>query len=406
MLLLSARQAVRCSSGIALGLLLACVPFLFASCARADADLSGTKPAQWRLVWQNDPAHEAIVSWSTVDQGKRHLVRVAAADGSEERAVTTYDDGKYIGGNHYYHHVRLKELKPATHYNIVIESDGNKSPEMHFITAPNDDRPLKLLFGGDSRSDQKARRGINQMMRSLFESQPDIVAFAHGGDYVVTGTKFPLWNVWMSDHELTVTKAGRMLPIIPARGNHDAGELFNNVFGFPARDANYFAFSIGANVRFVTLNSNISAGGDQGKWLEAELKESRPTHRWLLAQYHRPVYPAVKSPGSGRQHWVPLFEKYNLDMACEADGHNIKRTPPIRNDKLDPTGVVYIGEGGLGVGQRTPLVNDPNRWYLREPGKAGKGHHVQLLAFDKDNLEYSAILLGGKLFDQASLSAR
>ena len=29
-----------------------------------------------------------------------------------------------------------------------------------------------------------------------------------------------------------------------------------------------------------------------------ELAAARPIHRWVLAQYHRPAYPAVKSPGS------------------------------------------------------------------------------------------------------------
>jgi len=371
---------------IVLGLLLACLPASLARFAIADADLEGSKPAQWRLVWIEDPAHEAIVSWTTVEPGKRHLVRYKVADGSEEGTASTYDDGKYIGGDHYYHHVLLKHLQPATRYDVVIESDGNESPPMHFITAPDDDRPLKLLFGGDSRSGRDARRKINQMMSSMLESQPDIVALAHGGDYVVTGTKFKLWSQWMSDHELTVTKAGRLLPIIPARGNHDFGELFNNVFGFSAKNKNYYAASIGSQIRFVTLNSNISAGGDQAKWLEAELKKSRPSHRWLLAQYHRPVFPAVKSPGSGRQHWVPLFEKYNLDMACEADGHTIKRTPPIRNEKLDPTGVVYIGEGGLGVGQRTPHFDD--QIFID-----GKGDIKDIVLRDRWRLAHDGIVL-------------
>jgi len=138
-------------------------------------------------------------------------------------------------------------------------------------------------------------------------------------------------------------------------------------------------------------------------WLEKELKTSRPKHRWLLAQYHRPVYPAVKSPSSALLSWVPLFEKYNLDLSCEADGHNIKRTVPIRNNKHDETGVVYIGEGGLGVPQRTPKTD---RWFLKSPGMADKGHHVFVLTFTPKELIGKCVLEDGTIRDSFSRPVR
>ena len=103
------------------------------------------------------------------------------------------------------------------------------------------------------------------------------------------------------------------------------------------------------------------------------------------------------------QSWVPLFEKHNVDLVCEADGHNIKRTVPIRNGKQDETGIVYIGEGGLGVPQRTPK-ND--RWYLQSPGMADKGHHVFVLTFREDELAGEYVLLGGEVRDSFERSVR
>ncbi|MBW3539128.1 MAG: hypothetical protein KY476_02560 [Planctomycetes bacterium] len=90
---------------------------------------------------------------------------------------------------------------------------------------------------------------------------------------------------------------------------------------------------------------------------------------------------------------------------CEADGHTIKRTPPIRNDRVDPTGVTYVGEGGLGVSQRTPKIEE--RWWLQSPGKAGKGHHVIVLDFQPEQLDYRVVLLDGqKVFDRHTLTPR
>ena len=79
-----------------------------------------------------------------------------------------------------------------------------------------------------------------------------------------------------------------------------------------------------------------------------------------------------------------------MDLVVESDGHVIKRTVPIRNEKEDPTGIVYVGEGGLGVPQRKPKTD---RWYLQKPGMSGAGHHVMRVSFSKEKLDYEVVLL-------------
>ena len=334
-----------------------------------------------------------------------HRVRLRE-DGSDEETILEADrNGRYSDESPtlFFHHVHLSDLKPAAKYHVVFESDGKRSPPMYFVTAPAEDLPLSILFGADSRSGLKERRLVNRMLSKMFtESQTaeraPILALAHGGDFVAQGSHLDQWSQWMSDHELTVGADGRLLPIIPTRGNHDYSELFNEVFAFPPNDDNYYTTDIGPQLRLITLNTEISIAGDQLDWLKSELPMSRSENRWLLVQYHRPAFPAVKQPCQNRTHWVPLFEKYDVDMACEGDGHNIKRTPPIRNSEIDPTGVVYIGEGGLGVGQRSPKKS---RWYLSSPeAKTGMGHHVQLLTFDREQLAYRVVMLGGEVFDE------
>ncbi|SMP41472.1 Calcineurin-like phosphoesterase [Neorhodopirellula lusitana] len=394
----------KCTHMLILGIF--CSLMLGSRTATAAAPLIGTQPAQWRVVWTDDPSTTATVSWSTAAAGKSHTLRFRVKGTDESPSAQLAESGRYTGGESelYYHHVRLTELQPATAYEVQMISDADQSPVFYFVTAPSTDREFSILHGGDSRSDHKVRRRVNKMIASLVASSydnndlaDDILAFAHGGDYVVTGTKMDLWSAWLSDHELTAGPDGRLLPVIPARGNHDKGKPFNEVFGFPDEDLNYYGISIGPQVRFTTLNSETSTAGDQAKWLKVELKESRASHRWLLAQYHRPVYPAVKTPGPGLKSWVPLFEKYNVDLVCEADGHNIKRTVPIRDGVKDETGVVYIGEGGLGVPQRTPK---PERWFLNSPGMADKGHHVFVLKFTQEALQGTCLLEDGTVRDQ------
>ena len=371
----------------------------------ADAPLVGTKPAHWRVTWRSDPATSATVSWSTAEQGTQHSVRYRVKGSDRDEGFVAAKSGRFTGGHAelYYHHAELTGLKPATRYEVQMISDGETSPVFYFLTAPDNDRHFSLLNGGDSRSDQQERRKVNQMIakmvgQSFANDDPadDILALVHGGDYIVSGPNVAQWSQWLSDHELTVTDDNRLLPVIPARGNHDSGKPFNEVFGFPEDDKNYYAINIPPATRLITLNTETSTAGSQAKWLQRELASSRPAHRWVVAQYHRPAFPAVKTPSTALQSWVPLFEQYNVDLVCEADGHNIKRTVPIRDGKHDETGVVYIGEGGLGVGQRTPKTE---RWFLQPPGMADQGSHVFVLTFAEEAISGKCVLLGGDVRD-------
>ena len=365
---------------------------------------SPSQPVQWRLVWTSDPTTSATICWSTVEAGKKHVVHLSATDGTS-RVVAAHRSGAYTssGGKLHYHHAKIDGLQPDMRYEVTLESDAVRSPDFWFQTATAEDKPMSLIFGGDSRSDPAARRQVNRLIADLATRDPAIACFAHGGDYINTGSNFDQWRQWMSDHELTTGEDGRLLPIVPARGNHDIGPLFEEVFGYPTGDGNYFALNVSPQVRLVTLNTEISAAGDQKKWLDAELATARKQNRFVVVQYHRPAFPAVKTPSSAKQHWVPLFEKYDVDLVCEADGHNIKRTVPIRNDKQDPSGVVYIGEGGLGVPQRLPKKD---RWFLQSPGMAGMGHHVHVLTFGPRVLQGSAIGLDHKPRDTFELLVR
>jgi hypothetical protein len=376
------------------------------------------QPQNPRVVWLRDPATTAMICWNTNELGSEHRVHVhehGAAGGD----VTTFDSTRdrkfsYVKDDEqplFFHHAEVTGLKPGTRYDIQVVSDGQSSPRYYFVTAPGGETAFSLLFGGDSRTGHENRRKMNAMMSELVARTADspdpadrIIALMHGGDYVESGTKFKQWKRWMADHDLTIGPDNRILPIIPARGNHDRGRLFCQAFGFDSKDShNWYAQSFGGLLSVVTLNTESSIAGKQAKWLGDQLKKNRANHRWLIVQYHRPAYAAVKWPSGALIYWVPRFENHNVDLVCEADGHNIKRTMPIRKGKPHPEGVVYIGEGGLGVPQRTAKKS---RWYIKSPGMADSGHHVQRLRFEPHQLTYECLLLGGEIRDTATLLPR
>ncbi|MGB1930835.1 MAG: metallophosphoesterase [Mariniblastus sp.] len=387
---------------------------VFASCAFADSgeNQNPYAPKHLRVSWTADPATSATISWSSLKPTNQSFVKYRVKNSNEKYSITPATQGRFLSEKDelHYHHGHIADLAPDTMYEIQITDDERTSAAYFFTTASGIDRSFSLLHGGDSRSDQTTRQKMNLMIAGLVKASfednnlgNDILALAHGGDYVADGSNLSQWSKWMDDHELTIGADGRMLPVIPARGNHDKSEIFNQVFGFKEKHKNYYALNLNPTVRFVTLNTEISTAGDQAKWLNRELKKSRPKNRWVLSQYHRPAYPAVKAPGTALQSWVPVFEKYNVDLVCEADGHNIKRTIPIRGNVQDPAGVVYIGEGGLGVAQRTPKVD---RWYLQPPGMSDSASHVFVLSFEADSLKGKCIRLDQTVADEFTLKPR
>jgi len=370
--------------------------------------LEGSAPAQWRVVWTESPATEATVSWTTAAECAENSVYfdTVARRGSLEDYpghVAAGRNGRYTQDpdeeepDAWYHHAALRDLKPSTTYYFVMVSGDRVSRELHFRTAPEGDDDFSLLYGGDSRTGHLQRCRVNRMIAELAAENEDLIAFLHGGDFVMYGSHWAHWRAWLSHSELTVGPSGRILPIVPTRGNHDFGPLFDEIFNAPGgEELNYFATQFSDQTALLTLNTNISAGGEQRDWLDSFLAALRPSVRWLMVQYHAPLFPAVKMPASAKVHWVPLFEKYDVDLSMESDGHCIKRTVPIRNERFDETGVVYIGEGGLGVPQREPRAD---HWYLKPPGLVAKGHHVSLLEFAPDGLRIRYFLLPEGSFD-------
>lgn len=407
-------------------------------------------PAQWRLTMKDDPTAMATVSWSTFLPDGEHVLyygrRSSAGDLNDyENRVVCQRNGKYSNevtkkmkrrrknkqdqahskeeqqeevepeGNQppkptaYYHHARLSGLKPATQYYLTMVSNGVASGEFHFYTAPADRNRLVFLHGGDSRTGIAARSQMNRLISELVSVRPEICALVHGGDYVSSGHSYEQWERWLSQNELITTDENRLVPIIPAKGNHDRGKLIGEIFDFESDGEDdpiyYYDIQFGNHLSMVILDTNIAGTGAQEAFLTDALARLRPKTRWLTAQYHRPLYPAVKTAPAHKGVFVPLFENYDLDLALESDGHVIKRTVPIRNEQKDTTGVVYVGEGGLGVGQRQPKID---RWFINpeEGAYAGQGHHVMLIAADVKMLTIETIGMDGRVLDESVIQAR
>jgi predicted phosphodiesterase len=377
-------------------------------------NIHGAEPLNLRVVWTENPQTQAVVLWDSMGEGEGELlVREGSATQTHEASVSKYSPGKKGSETSPdarplltdCYRVELTGLKPSTHYFLTAKVGDDQSKEYYFITAPDQDIDVKIFFAGDSRTRLDAARAVSGIIRKAFEEDPSYLALVHAGDYTGKSTTRE-YTGWLHAYSLTTTSDGRLLPIIAVRGNHDNPGVHRMVYGLEKDNYNCM---LSPHVSLLALDNNERKRRDQSpskKCLEAELpKLEAQKIRYRIAAYHYPIYIAVKTKhqASNPSVFAPLFEKYNLDLGLEADGHCIKRTVPIRDNKQADDGVVYLGEGGYGAPPRSPKSD---LWFLQEPGFAGKGDHYMSLSFTKSAIEYFTMTLDNGIVDRATFPAK
>ena len=239
-------------------------------------------------------------------------------------------------------------------------------------TAPSSNDTMSFISGGDSRNNRTPRQNANKLVAKL---KPTAVFF--GGD-MTNGDSDSEWQDWMDDWQYTIASDGRMFPIIPARGNHEASNnSVYDLFNVPSTSI-YYKITFGTNLYSIyTLNSEITAGGSQYSWLQGELSSDNAI--WKSAQYHKPMRPhnGPKSEGNDEyNNWAQLFYDEGVRLVYESDSHTVKTTWPVMPcssgvnceegfEREDNNGTVYVGEGCWGAPLR---ANDDTKVWTRDSG--------------------------------------
>ena len=95
--------------------------------------------------------------------------------------------------------------------------DSGVSSDYWFRTAADTPKLFTFIAGGDSRNNRTPRQKANRMVGKL---RPLFVSFT--GD-MINADNDAEWIEWLDDWQQTVSSDGRMYPLLPHRGNHEAG---------------------------------------------------------------------------------------------------------------------------------------------------------------------------------------
>jgi hypothetical protein len=364
-----------------------------ASATPRSADPVATPPvAGLHLQFGADASSEMVVSWHTLQPVRNPRVVLGRLDGKLEQTVeakaTNYTDAK-AGQVVYAHHAKIDQLQPDSSYLYGALHDGAQPEFGTFLTAPHGRAPLTFTSFGDQGTPTLGKKflpptGVTmsnppyvndnlgspaagdttlgvERLQPLFHLFNGDLCYANLADDRVR----TWWDFWENN-----SRSARKRPWMPSAGNHE-NELGNGPIGYQAYQTYFsvpeaagqtdvtrglwYAFTAGS-VRVISIaNDDVAyqdggnsyvrgySAGAQKTWLEQELSAARgnPDVDWLVVCMHQvAISTADMFNGADlgiREEWVPLFDKYGVDLVVCGHEHHYERSHPIRGHESNAT---------------------------------------------------------------------
>ncbi|MGQ9730343.1 MAG: metallophosphoesterase [Candidatus Zipacnadales bacterium] len=328
---------------------------LLALFAVFSAVVGALPPEQVLLTWAGDPTQSISVQWSTsqrVSQGiVAYMPRASYYSGSTAhwdfaRAVCE-PLGGCAGLN--WHTARLTGLRPGTEYVYLLgegSGEGWSRPRT-FRTAPAGRECFCFIYMGDA---QEGLAAWGNRLKSALRLRPDSAFFLMAGDLVDRGSDLGNWFQFLQHG----TDVFSQRPLMPCLGNHECmvtgkPEIYLRLFDLPRNGPSgieaerVYCFSYG-NALFLILDSNLKAQS-QVAWLEQQLAASTAT--WKFVMFHHPAYSSdpTQDHVALRNAWVPIFDRYHVDVVFQGHDHAYLRTYPLRAGRRvarPAEGTIYI----------------------------------------------------------------
>ncbi|MGW4907950.1 purple acid phosphatase family protein [Streptomyces sp. NPDC004270] len=400
----------------------AAVPTQSSAPATQYVDGAFVAPFGRHLAYGNDAATEMTISWQVPVAVKKPFVRIGTHAShlsvkidAEIRTLYT-PAGIGASGDHtqYYVHAKLANLKPGRTYFYGVGHEGfdPASPQFAstigtFTTAPSHKEPFTFTAFGDQGVSYHGLANDSLILgqNPSFHLHAGDIAYADpagAGKTADTGFDSRVWDQFLAQTE----SVAKSVPWMVSYGNHDM-EAWYSPNGYGGEEARFtlpdngpdkknlpgvYSFVHG-NTAIISLDPNdVSfeipanlgiSGGTQTKWFEAQLKKFRASKDidFIVVFFHHCAYctsTAHASEGGVRQEWVPLFEKYTVDLVINGHNHQYERTDVIKGDKVvkklpigetaysETEGVVYVTAGAAGRSLYAFTAPDSYEGHLNE----------------------------------------
>lgn len=376
-------------------------------CLLLFSSIEAKAPSALYLSWKKDPTTTMVIQWHTSAEHPDSIIYLNKEGEAEWKSCE--GRSSLLKSSILVHTIELEELKENSVYFFRV---GKEQEIYKFRTCAQnlETRPLRFIVAGDAYYYHYLFQTMNQQMAKI---DPDFIVI--GGDiaYVYNSKKFfkgknweeRRWGAFFEEwKKQMVTSDGRLIPLVAVVGNHDVSpkqqeNSFYAVFAFPEKNTAYRVLDFGSYLSLFLLDTNHThpIEGPQTTWLEKELL-LRSHISYKIPVYHVAAYPSIypydgSIPTKIRKEWIPFFEQYGVKFAFENHNHAYKRTYPIKEGRIDPQGIVYLGDGTWGVAPRIP----EKRWYT---ARSAAMNCFWLVSLSSTGAQFQSFGLNGALIEE------
>ncbi len=275
------------------------------------------------------------------------------------------------------HEVKLTGLSPETRYwysvgtSSVALAGGDATT--YFNTGPTNGtaRPTRIWVIGDAGTGNSNQIAVFNAYRNFTGSRHTDLWLMLGDNAYKSGTDEE-FQAKVFDIYRDIFKQTTAWPTI---GNHDAISAdsasqsgpYYDIFslprngeagGFASGTEAYYSYDYG-NIHFLVLDSQESSRlttGAMMTWMKVDLQATNAD--WVIAYWHHPPYTEGSHNSDTesqlidmRQNFVPVLEKYGVDLVLNGHSHSYERSKFINGHYGDSTSfsdAVHVVQSGSG----------------------------------------------------------
>ena len=323
---------------------------------RATLFPSSEIPDQPLLTWSANPGNSIDIQWRTSTSSPDGIVKYWKKDVSDTQRVVASKfvmEDRMLYNDRYVHRFTagLTGLEPGTIYGYVAGSEQTKSftEVKYFQTQSSGQSKFSFIWFGDTHKSPV----WGELLQKAHIKHHEVAFYTIAGDLVSTGLYRNEWDELFAYSGNVFSQK----PLMPVPGNHDRQDglgawMYYEMFSLPksgpqavASESTY-AFRYG-NALYLMIDSTHPVEV-QTAWIEEKLSATGAI--WKFVFFHFPPYNYEEPYPDIQAAWVPLFDKYHVDMVMSGHVHYYMRTKPMKNGQevdAHEDGTVYTISIGI-----------------------------------------------------------
>lgn len=365
---------------------------------RTTSHPSSAKPDQLLLTWSSDPSSGIDIQWRTDTTVAVSSVTYREKGTSGETAVNAEKyrmEDRALMNDRYCHRftAQLRGLKPGTTYEYRI---GDESwPETQNFTTSSTDDQFSFVWFGDTHYSPK----FGEILQQARAAHSDVAFYSIAGDLVSDGLHRNQWDDLFDYTSQAVCRK----PLMSVIGNHDnraglGALMYRQMFSYPKNGPegiepeHTYSFQY-KNALFLMIDATSPIDA-QTAWIEKQLAGTKAT--WKFVMFHFSPYNWEEPYLNIQKAWVPLFDRYHVDMVMGGHVHYYMRSKPLKNGCVVPSyndGTAYVIS--IAIPSRNNQATD-------EPYAAVRnfdGHLYQYVKIEGNKLSMIAVNAENKVID-------